>query len=160
MKRASQNKKAGVPLPPGPDDIPVTPERSAQMALVRSLDTKPEMRVRRAAHKLGLRYRLHVRSLAGCPDLVFPGRKAVLFVHGCFWHRHPGCCATRTPKTRVGFWEEKFAQNIERDRRARRELRRLGWKVLTIWECETLNPAKLAGVLERVISIKPASEKP
>lgn len=126
----------------------VDPARSAQMARIRATNTKPEMRVRRSLHKLGLRYRLHNDSLPGRPDLTFPSRRIALFVHGCFWHRHPSteCRLTRTPKSRLDFWEEKFRQNVERDSRKERELVALGWQVITIWECETLNADKLSAL--------------
>ncbi len=123
-------------------------ERSARMALVRNRDTKPELRVRRFLHAMGLRYRLHTRVLTARPDLVFSGRRTVVFVHGCIWHRHPdpGCPLTRTPKSRVAFWEMKFAENVARDRRQRLALEAEGWRVLVIWECETTNPARLAAL--------------
>lgn len=94
------------------------------------------MAVRRAAHRLGYRFRLHRRSLPGRPDLVFPSRRAAIFVHGCFWHRHGGCRKASTPKTRVEFWEAKFARNVERDAEVQQRLRAAGWRVLVIWECE------------------------
>lgn len=128
----------------------VDPARSAQMALVRSRDTKPEMRVRRALHAVGLRYRLHDRGLPGAPDLVFPSRRIVLFVHGCFWHRHPGCSAARLPKSRLDFWEPKLAGNVERDKRKQAELEVQGWTVLVIWECETKNADALAKLAQRI----------
>lgn len=128
----------------------IDPARSAQMARVRSRDTKPEMRVRRAVHAAGLRYRLHDRRLPGTPDLVFPSRRIVLFVHGCFWHRHPNCDAARLPKTRRDFWLPKLAGNVTRDKRQRRELVKLGWKVLVAWECETKNPHRLAALARKI----------
>jgi DNA mismatch endonuclease (patch repair protein) len=93
--------------------------------------------VRRALHARGYRYRLHDKKLPGTPDLVFPKLQAVVLIHGCFWHRHPGCRAASTPKTRTAFWEEKFARNVERDRRDLDALERLGWCVHVVWECET-----------------------
>jgi len=128
----------------------VDPARSAQMALVRSRDTKPELRVRKALHAAGLRYRLHDRRLPGFPDLVFPGRRIALFVHGCFWHRHPGCAAARLPKSRREFWEPKLAGNVERDKRTQAALVALGWMVMVIWECETRDPATLARLAENI----------
>lgn len=128
----------------------VDPARSAQMALVRSRDTQPEMRVRKALHAAGLRYRLHDRRLPGAPDLVFPSRRIAVFVHGCFWHRHPGCAAARLPKSRQEFWEPKLAGNVERDKRQQGELEARGWTVLVIWECETRNPAALAQLARRI----------
>lgn len=122
----------------------VDPARSAQMALVRGQDTKPEMRVRKALHAAGLRYRLHDKKLPGSPDLVFPSRRIALFVHGCFWHRHPGCAAARLPKSHQEFWAAKLAGNVERDKRNHAALESAGWKVIVIWECETRDP-KLLG---------------
>lgn len=124
--------------------MPVDPARSAQMALVRGRDTKPEMRVRRALHAAGLRYRLHDRRLPGTPDLVFPGRRLALFVHGCFWHQHPGCAAARMPKSRLEFWSSKLTGNVERDARKRVELEARGWAIKVIWECETRSPTALS----------------
>ena len=113
------------------------------MALVQSKNTLPELLVRRQVHAMGYRYRLHRRDLPGTPDLVFPGRKKVVFVHGCFWHRHPNCALARLPKTRADFWLPKLAANAERDARNARALRRLGWGILTIWECQLGNAIKL-----------------
>lgn len=116
----------------------LTPERrSALMAKVRGKDTSPEMRVRRLVHSLGYRYRLHKRSLPGRPDLVFASKRKVIFVHGCFWHRHPGCPKASMPKSRVEYWREKFERNVERDEAAIAELQGSGWDVLVVWECET-----------------------
>lgn len=116
----------------------MSPEkRSRRMALVRSADTKPEMVVRRLAHRMGYRYRLHCRDLAGTPDLVFRSRRAVVFVHGCFWHRHHGCPLARIPKSRVEFWTAKLEGNRERDARKIAALEEAGWRVLVVWECET-----------------------
>jgi DNA mismatch endonuclease, patch repair protein len=123
-------------------------ERSARMALVRSRDTKPELRVRRYLHAAGLRYRLQKRVATARPDLVFTARRTVVFVHGCIWHRHPdpACPLTRTPKSRVEFWTAKFAENVARDARQRATLERDGWRVLVIWECQTTNPAQLGAL--------------
>jgi DNA mismatch endonuclease Vsr len=114
----------------------VDPKRRALMQRVRRRDTAPEMGVRRLLHRLGYRYRLHRRDLPGSPDIVFPARRKVLFVHGCFWHRHPGCRLATFPKTRREFWGEKFTQNVERDRRKVEELRSAGWAVCVVWQCE------------------------
>lgn len=119
------------------DDIPVEPSRSALMKRVRGSDTKPEMAVRKAAHAMGYRYRLHVRGLPGTPDLVFPRRKKVVFVHGCFWHRHQGCKRTTTPTLRREYWREKFEANVIRDNAQQIALKAAGWRTLVIWECET-----------------------
>ena len=118
---------------------PVDPQRSALMARVRDKNSKPEIAVRRLAHRLGYRFRLHNRKLPGTPDLVFPRLRKALFVHGCFWHRHRGCARTTTPKTRSSYWAEKFKSNIKRDRAKATQLRKLGWDVLVIWECETFD---------------------
>lgn len=110
--------------------------RSAQMRLIRSKDTKTELALRRALHRLGYRYRLHARDLPGTPDLVFPKFRKVLFIHGCFWHRHTGCVKTRTPKSNLDYWTPKFARNIERDKQSQVALNATGWQYLIIWECE------------------------
>ena len=116
----------------------LTPERrSWLMSRVKSKDSLAEMRVRKLAHYLGLRYRLHRRDLPGTPDLVFPKHQIALFVHGCFWHRHLGCPKSTTPKSQVRYWEKKFKGNVERDRQAVRDLESMGWRVTIIWECET-----------------------
>ena len=107
------------------------------MSRVRAEDTKPEMAVRRTAHALGYRFRLHRKGLPGRPDLVFPARRAVVFVHGCFWHRHPNCPKSSMPKTRIEFWQAKFAANVHRDEVNVKALGADGWRVLVIWECET-----------------------
>lgn len=113
--------------------------RSALMSRIRGKNTKPEMAVRRKLHAMGYRYRLHVHSLPGTPDLVFPGRRKIIFVHGCFWHRHQGCQYAAVPKTRPEFWQEKFRQNVERDKKAIDELNAGDWDVLIVWECEVKN---------------------
>jgi len=120
-------------------------ERSERMGRVRRADTKPEMQVRRLVHAMGYRYRLHVRSLPGCPDLVFAKRRKVVFVHGCFWHRHPdpACRLARLPKSRLDFWVPKLEGNRERDRRNEEELSTRGWNVLVVWECELSNTEAL-----------------
>jgi len=117
-------------------DTFTTSERSRIMAAVKGKDTTPEMLVRRLVHALGFRYRLHVRSLPGCPDLVFPRLRKIINVSGCFWHMH-GCGRCRIPASRRGYWVAKLERNAARDRRTRRALRRLGWQVLVVWECQT-----------------------
>jgi DNA mismatch endonuclease (patch repair protein) len=120
-------------------------ERSERMSRVRSKDTKPEMLVRSLVHGMGYRYRLHDRGLPGTPDLVFPSRGKIIFVHGCFWHRHGTRCKyTRWPKSKLDFWGPKLEENHRRDEVARRELRKLGWRVLNIWECQLKDQEKLA----------------
>ncbi|MEF2550929.1 very short patch repair endonuclease [Aurantimonas sp. A2-1-M11] len=119
----------------------VDPARSRQMALIRGKDTKPEMIVRRLAHSLGYRFRLHRKDLPGKPDLVFPSRRAAVFVHGCFWHRHgdPECRLARLPKSRPEFWLPKLESNRQRDFRNVAALEAAGWRVLTVWECQLRN---------------------
>lgn len=127
--------------------------RSALMRAVRRKDTTPELRVRRLAHRLGLRFRLHRHDLPGTPDLVFPRRRIALFVHGCFWHRHPGCRYATTPATRREFWEAKFTANQARDRRQTEQLRSLGWQVVVVWECETRNIPTLEARLRTLFAL-------
>ena len=112
--------------------------RSANMARIRSRDTKPEMVVRRLLHAMGYRYRLHRRDLPGNPDLVFSGRRKVVFVHGCFWHQHedPSCLDGRPPKSNASYWAPKLQRNVERDRQAAISLMAEGWDALIVWECE------------------------
>ena len=129
-------------------DIMTPEQRSALMSRIRSVDTKPELFVRRALHALGYRFRTHVRDLPGRPDLVFTKRHAVVFVHGCFWHRH-GCKKTYVPKVREEFWDSKFTANKSRDERNQLQLVRSGWRVLVVWECEVENDDTL---LDRIVA--------
>jgi len=119
-------------------------QRSRVMARIRGKDTAPELLVRRVTHALGYRYRVHQRGLPGCPDLVFSGRRRVIFVHGCFWHRHNCRKGRSMPSTRPQFWRSKLEANRERDRKNQRELRGRGWDVLVVWECQTTDRARLA----------------
>lgn len=109
--------------------------RSRMMKAIKSRDTYPEVTLRRYLHAQGYRFRLHRKDLPGTPDIVLPRLNTAIFVHGCFWHRHQGCFYASTPKSRSNFWEAKFDANIRRDRKACEELKRLGWRVLVIWEC-------------------------
>lgn len=111
--------------------------RSRMMSAIKGKDTGPEMRVRAYLHAAGLRYRLHDRKLPGKPDLAFPQHRVALFVHGCFWHRHPGCRFATVPSSNKEFWQKKFEANVIRDRLKEEQLTRLGWHVIRIWECET-----------------------
>ena len=120
------------------------------MSLVRSKDTKPEIRVRRLVHSLGYRYRLQASDLPGRPDLVIRRRRKVIFVHGCFWHQHNCQMGNRIPKTRVGFWREKLEGNEKRDTAITRQLKKDGWSVLVIWECQT-KPSRLDSLASRII---------
>lgn len=113
-------------------------ERSRRMAAIRDRDTKPELRVRRLAHRLGYRFRLHRVGLPGRPDMVFPARRKVIFIHGCFWHRHPdpACPLARLPRSRLDFWVPKLEANRARDQATEARLADMGWSVLTLWECQ------------------------
>ncbi|MCE7888802.1 MAG: DNA mismatch endonuclease Vsr [Sorangiineae bacterium PRO1] len=123
----------------------VSPEvRSRMMASIRGHNTRPELAVRRAMHAAGLRFRLHRKDLPGKPDLVFPRYRTVVFVHGCFWHRHAGCEVARLPEANRDWWKEKFRRNRMRDSRQQRALRRDGWNVIVVWECELQRPRTLS----------------
>ncbi len=117
-------------------------QRSEIMGRVRSKDTRPEMTVRTMLHKAGYRYRLHVETLPGRPDVLFPSRRKAIFIHGCFWHRHTCRCAT-LPKSNCDYWEGKQARNSARDKKNLFALKKLGWRVLVIWECEIKDAKKL-----------------
>src|SRR5947209_4336932 len=110
---------------------------SARMRAVAQANTGAEMSVRRVLHALGYRFRLHRKDLPGKPDIVLPKYRAVIFVHGCFWHRHPGCRKATAPKTNLEYWHAKFSSNVTRDKENRRQLRALGWRTLVVWECRT-----------------------
>jgi DNA mismatch endonuclease (patch repair protein) len=118
-------------------------KRSWNMSRIRSKDTKPEMIVRSILHRMGYRFRLHDKKLPGAPDIVLAKYRTVIFVHGCFWHRHPKCKYAYIPKSRLGFWMEKFNKNIIRDKMRIQELKELGWQIIVIWECETRDQVKL-----------------
>ena len=132
--------------------VQTTPEVSKRMRRIRKTDTKPEMAVRRLAHGLGYRYRLHRRDLPGTPDLVFPGLRKIIFVHGCFWHQHDCRLGRKQPSTNPDYWLPKLSGNVDRDRVARARLQQEGWSVLVIWECQTGNPRSLADVLTRFLT--------
>jgi len=117
-------------------------KRSWNMSRIRGKDTKPEKIVRSALHKNGYRFRLNRKDLPGKPDIVLPKYKSVILVHGCFWHRHPRCKFAYNPKSRETFWQKKFSENVERDRFVKKELRKEGWKVIVVWECELKNDKK------------------
>jgi DNA mismatch endonuclease (patch repair protein) len=126
-----------------PSEPLVDAKRRALMARIKGKNTAPEMIVRKALHAEGLRFRLHDKRLPGTPDLVFGGRRHVVFIHGCFWHCHPGCKRATVPRTRRAFWEAKLAGNIARDARDQRALETLGWRVHVVWECEIKHGAYL-----------------
>lgn len=122
--------------------------RSENMSRIRSKNTKPELIVRRALWSAKLRYRLHDKRLMGHPDIVFPGKRVVVFVHGCFWHCHEGCRNFRIPKTRSAWWAAKLARNKARDAEVRAALEAAGWEVMVIWECEAFDPDRLGAIVE------------
>jgi DNA mismatch endonuclease (patch repair protein) len=128
----------------------VDPIRSANMRAIRARDTSPELRVRSALHRAGYRFRLHLQSLPGAPDVVLRRHRTVIFIHGCFWHQHR-CLKGRVPRTNRAYWLPKLARNKRRDARSRRALRKLGWRVIVIWECQTRDSGELDGKLERVL---------
>ncbi len=129
----------------------ITPaQRSALMAKIRSKDTKPELAVRSMVHRAGYRYRLYRSDLPGKPDLVFPARRKVIFVHGCFWHQQ-GRCRLSRPASNVEFWEAKFARNKKRDRSVLRRLRRAGWSAYVVWECKLKDRDRLLAAIERFL---------
>jgi DNA mismatch endonuclease (patch repair protein) len=133
-------------------DIVDRQRRSEIMARIGPRNTAPELAVRSMAHRMGFRFRLYRKELPGCPDLVFPGQRLAVFVHGCFWHRHPGCANATMPKTRTEFWQRKLSSNVERDRRNCEQLVRMGWRTLVIWECETEDPERLCSILSTTLA--------
>lgn len=132
-------------------DVFSVKKRSEIMRSIHGKDTKPEMIVRKLVFKLGFRYRLHVKKLPGNPDLVFPSKKKIIFVHGCYWHRHNCKKGRSLPSTNVGFWSEKLERNRKRDIKKRRELKRIGWKILVIWECQA-HSAKMKWLTKRIVN--------
>ena len=131
--------------------------RSWNMSRIRGRDTAPERLVRSILHGMGCRFRLNVSPLPGRPDIVLRKRRTVVLVHGCFWHRHPECKYAYTPKTNIEFWSRKFAENVERDRRTTAALKELGWRVITVWECEARITGKLRSRLRRLL--KPSNSR-
>jgi DNA mismatch endonuclease (patch repair protein) len=125
-------------------------ERSLRMGRIRSRDTKPEIALRRALHQMGLRFRLGGAGLPGRPDIVLPRHRAIIFVHGCFWHRHHGCKVASTPKSNTTFWVGKFVKNVARDDRVTRELKATGWRVFVAWECELSAKSRLGATATRL----------
>jgi len=123
------------------------------MSRIKGRDTKPEMIVRSILHRAGYRFRVHRRDLPGTPDIVLPKHRLAIFVHGCFWHRHPGCKYAYTPKSQVEFWEHKFRENVKRDQRKRMALEDAGWKVIVIWECGVA-AAEWQGIISFVVQGK------
>ncbi len=127
-------------------------QRSRNMARVRNKNTAPEMIVRKTLHRLGYRFRLHRRDLPGSPDIVLPRHHTAVFVHGCFWHGHPGCARAARPQTNEAFWNAKLDKNVRRDKEAQEKLSSQGWRVLVIWQCQTKNPADLEVLIHRFFS--------
>jgi DNA mismatch endonuclease (patch repair protein) len=125
---------------------------SEQMSSIRKKDTRPEMIVRKLVHAMGYRFRLHRSDLPGTPDLVFPSRRKIIQVQGCFWHQHSCKLGVRKPATNKGYWLPKLARNVERDRLSRQALQALGWSLLEIWECETRDPPKVAGAIQKFLA--------
>ena len=129
----------------------ISPEhRSWNMSRIRAIDTNPEIAARSLLHRMGYRFSLHRKDLPGKPDIVLPKHKTVIFVHGCYWHRHPRCQLAYSPKSRVEFWKTKFKSNVARDKRNQKDLKRLGWEVAVIWECDTKSEETLE---KRIIEI-------
>ena len=126
-------------------------ERSERMRRVRSRDTRPELRLRQIVRGLGYRYRTNRRDVVGQPDLVFVSRRRVIFLHGCFWHRHNCASGRRVPKSRIDFWSAKFSRNVERDAHVRKMLRLAGWRALVVWECELRHPERVARRIQRFL---------
>lgn len=135
-------------------DIVDAATRSRMMAGIRGRDTKPEIEVRRFLHGKGLRFRIHAGGLPGRPDLVLPSRRAVVFVHGCFWHQHPGCRFASRPGSNVAFWREKLLTNVARDSRKTRQLKEAGWRVFVVWECN-VKLGKLTRLYRALKQIRP-----
>jgi len=129
-------------------------KRSWNMSRIRSKDTKPEIIVRSLLHGMGYRFRLHRKDLPGRPDIVLPKYKTVIFVHGCFWHGHRGCKRSNIPKSNQEYWIPKINRNIERDQKNSAILRRVGWKVMKIWECECKHPEKITKKIKSSASLK------
>jgi len=121
------------------------------MSRIRAKDTMPELIVRRELHRRGFRFRLHRRDLPGCPDIVLPKHRQVIFVNGCFWHRHDGCSLAAIPKSNQAFWQEKFQKTVERDKRTRKELKDAGWSVHVVWECDAVESERLGPVLSSIL---------
>ena len=136
-------------------DIISKEKRSWNMSRIKGKNTKPERIVRSLLHKMGYRFRLHRKDLPGKPDIVLPKYKTVIFVHGCFWHRHKGCKYAYNPKSRVDFWGRKFKGNVERDHKHKLQLEKNGWKVIVIWECENRNQKKLMSSIQKKLQISP-----
>lgn len=133
-------------------DILSKKNRSWVMSRIQGKNTGPEKQVGSLLHGLGYRFRLHRKDLPGRPDIVLPKHRTVIFVHGCFWHHHRGCKYAYKPKSRVGFWQKKFQENLERDGRKTKALKSLGWRVIVVWECELENPETLVTKIRKLLT--------
>ena len=131
-------------------DVFTKTKRSELMSRIKNRNTRPEMTVRSMLHRMGYRFRLHRADLPGKPDIVLPRYKTVIFVHGCFWHRHKDCRFAYTPKSRTDFWLKKLESNAIRDQQVKTDLERLGWRVITVWECELRVSEQLAARLDEI----------
>jgi DNA mismatch endonuclease, patch repair protein len=138
-------------------DIVDSAVRSRMMSSIPSSNTSSEIVVRKVLHAAGLRFRLHRRDLPGSPDIVLPKYRSVVFVHGCFWHRHSGCRYKTDPASNVDFWRQKFASNVQRDRRQQRALRNEGWRVFIVWECESRSHPILSALVKQIRRSDPTS---
>ena len=130
----------------------VSEQRSRNMSAIKSKNTKPEIKVRKILHSMGYRFRLHRKDLPGSPDIVLPKYKTVIFVHGCFWHRHENCKYASNPKTRKEFWENKFKTNVKRDKEIQEKIKNIGWKSVVIWECEVRNIESIEEKIKRFLN--------
>ena len=130
----------------------VSEQRSRNMSAIKSKNTKPEIKVRKVLHSMGYRFRLHRKDLPGSPDIVLPKYKTVIFVHGCFWHRHENCKYASNPKTRKEFWENKFKTNVKRDKEIQEKIKNIGWKSVVIWECEVRNIESIEEKIKRFLN--------
>lgn len=133
-------------------------ERSKRMSLIRGTGSAPEMKLRRLVHGMGFRYRLHVKELPGKPDMVFLSRRAVIFMHGCFWHHHKGCKLARFPKSKLDFWKPKLEENRKRDLRNQQRLSDLGWHVLVVWECHMVDIDRVSEVVREFLQKQEGEE--
>ena len=130
----------------------ISEQRSRNMSAIKSKNTKPEIKVRKVLHSMGYRFRLHRKDLPGSPDIVLPKYKTVIFVHGCFWHRHENCKYASNPKTRKEFWENKFKTNVKRDKEIQEKIKNIGWKSVVIWECEVRNIESIEEKIKRFLN--------
>lgn len=141
-------------------DLLTREHRSWNMSQIRGRNTSPELTVRRVLHSMGYRFRLHYKRLPGCPDIVMPKFKVAIFVHGCFWHRHKNCSNCTTPTANREFWMEKFRGNVDRDKKNQRTLKKAGWRVLVVWECQATDIEKVKHRLARFIDSIPEDLQP